>query len=258
MPGDRLSRHRHQRIARSRAADERRRERLGLARDRRRPAGRRTARSRARPGAAGASRGRCRCARDPSCPARPPPAGRSGARGHRRRAAADRCTCRTRCDSRAGTRRARRRCCSRCATGWTCRAPAPSRSRGWLMPSAKPNGSTPSRSGGLEPAQRLERRRSTRSPVVRCTKPARRPGSAKNITSRCGTRRRRPIPTARRVAADVPEPPRTAVFRHARRGTRERSRRSTAAGTPSASSPARRERDLQRGRRRRVVRCRRW
>ena len=68
---------------------------------------------------------------------------------------AGRCTCRTRCDSPAGTRRAPPHCCS----GVGCR-----RSRrcsqstaGWLMPSANPNGSTPSRSTRAEPPHLIER-----------------------------------------------------------------------------------------------------
>ena len=228
---------RHQRIACSRAAHECRTQACRPPRNFRPPACRRTARNSARPAATGASRDTFRCGRDPSSPEHLPRRADPPHRRHRRRSTADRCICRTRWDTRAGIPRARRCCCNRSAADVTSRCRAQSIC-GWLMPSAKPKGSIPSRSAVS--SQRCSSNASFHAlPWLPCTKacePARL-GEEHHHQMR-HARRRSPIPIATEhcfprhpgAANDsLPSfPPGTPREKPAR----------TERGTPSASRPA--------------------
>ena len=240
MPGiaRRLSRHQRRRRRASARRMPRRADRP--APDRRRPAVRRTARSRARPAAAGASRDRCRCARGPSSPAHP-----------RRRADAGRS--RRRVEQRtigvlavlvavAEQELAERDevACSRRTLPPRVALAAPSRSSGWLMPSAKPNGSTPSRFAVSEPAHHRRTRRPSRArrPTAR-TRRARRAPRRTSRARAAVARRRRPTPTATERCRRR----RRVVARDCRRVMPARNSgenpASTSSATPSAARPAR-------------------
>ena len=239
-----------QRLALQRAADHRLGQLPRAAPRRRRPAGRGSARSRARPAAAGAAPGSCRCGRGRPCPARPrraaaaPPPGRAPGR-----AAGGRCSRRIRSDSRAGIRPGRRRWCS---AGWSwSRSGAPAlpvelRLRD-AVDEAEGLGRRPGRLVGaplhLEAAPRTAPGRCLRT-RVQLARHAHRAAAARAATSLAAA----PVPARRRAGAEVAQPARAAgVAAHAGDELgREASTMSSA--TPSARSPALRQRHLQRGR----------
>ena len=112
---------------------------------------------------------------------------------------------------------------------------------GWLMPSAKPNGSTPSRSRRVEAAAARRTRRRTPRPVERGDEGVERVRGSrvKNITSTCGhAGRAAPSPARGRVGAVRRRAGARGSARPCRPGTPAKMPARTAGGTPSASRPA--------------------